>query len=77
MPLSNSRHGSHAKLRTLLFFMQRCLTHTTLVPLQQLDTIKRSLQVRSISMSPAVHRRDRTHTSLSAAAEPGRDVDRF
>jgi hypothetical protein len=43
-PINQPRTGAYAKLRALLFFLQRCLTHTSLVPLTQFDTIKRSLQ---------------------------------
>lgn len=38
--------GAHAKLKALLFMLQRVLLHPSLVPLHQLDTIKRSLQIQ-------------------------------
>ena len=47
--------GAHAKLKALLFMLQRVLLHPSLVALPQLDTIKRSLQIqqRLLSISSA------------------------
>ncbi|KAM3572300.1 hypothetical protein VYU27_005687 [Nannochloropsis oceanica] len=38
--------GAHAKLKALLFMLQRVLLHPSLVSLAQLDSIKRSLQIQ-------------------------------
>jgi hypothetical protein len=38
--------GAHGKLKALLFMMQRALCHPKQLSLQQLDTIKRSLQIQ-------------------------------
>lgn len=42
--ITTTRGGSHAKLRALLWALQRSSTHPSLVNLSQLDALKRSLQ---------------------------------